>query len=154
MVEGSTKGFAMSDVGVGRRSSAERVHAMKLGFAIPIVGPAVRGAAGLSTFCRGLEDLGYGTLWVGDRLLTPVNMHSTYPGKEQPYPPQMTRYLDPVLLWTVAVTATSQVRLSQHAQQFLLGAGSPGLDLLGLRAGRAQYGQVIGVPDQDRRSRD
>jgi hypothetical protein len=26
------------------------------------------------------------------------------------------------------------------------------LDLLGLRAGRAQYGQVIGVPDQDRRS--
>jgi hypothetical protein len=29
-------------------------------------------------------------------------MHSTYPGKEQPYPPQMTRYLDPVLLWTVA----------------------------------------------------
>ena len=32
--------------------------------------------------------------------------------------------------------------------------GEPFLDLLGLRAGRAQYGQVIGVPDQDRRSRD
>ena len=39
-------------------------------------------------------------------------MHSTYPGKEQPYPPQMTRYLDPVLLWTVAATATSRVRLN------------------------------------------
>jgi alkanesulfonate monooxygenase SsuD/methylene tetrahydromethanopterin reductase-like flavin-dependent oxidoreductase (luciferase family) len=37
---------------------------------------------------------------------------STYPGKEQPYPPQMTRYLDPVLLWTVAATATSRVRLN------------------------------------------
>jgi len=81
---------------------------MKLGFAIPIVGSAVSSAAGLSAFCRGLEDLGYDTLWVADRLVTPVDMHSTYPGKEQPYPPQMTRYLDPVLLWTVAATATSR----------------------------------------------
>jgi probable F420-dependent oxidoreductase len=85
---------------------------MKLGFALPIVGPAVSGAAGLSAFCRGLEDLGYDTLWVGDRLVTPVEMHSTYPGEEQPYPPQMTRYLDPLLLWTVAATATSRVRLN------------------------------------------
>jgi alkanesulfonate monooxygenase SsuD/methylene tetrahydromethanopterin reductase-like flavin-dependent oxidoreductase (luciferase family) len=85
---------------------------MKLGFALPIVGPAISSAAGLSTFCRGLEDLGYDTLWVGDRLVTPVDMHSVYPGKEQPYPPQMTRYLDPVLLWTVAATATSRVRLN------------------------------------------
>jgi len=75
---------------------------MKLGFAIPIVGSAVSSAAGLSAFCRGLEDLGYDTLWVADRLVTPVDMHSTYPGKEQPYPPQMTRYLDPVLLFTVS----------------------------------------------------
>ncbi|MDM4143238.1 MULTISPECIES: TIGR03619 family F420-dependent LLM class oxidoreductase [Mycobacterium] len=85
---------------------------MKLGFALPIVGPAISSAAGLSAFCRGLEGLGYDTLWVGDRLVTPVDMHSTYPGKEQPYPPQMTRYLDPVLLWTVAATATSRVRLN------------------------------------------
>jgi len=85
---------------------------MKLGFALPIVGPAVSGAAGLSAFSRGLEDLGYDTLWVGDRFVQPVDMHSTYPGKEQPYPPQMKRYLDPVLLWTVAATATSRVRLN------------------------------------------
>jgi hypothetical protein len=73
----------------------ERILAMKLGFAIPIVGSTVSSAAGLSAFCRGLEDLGYDMLWVGDRLVTPVEMHSTYPGKEQLYPPQMTRYLDP-----------------------------------------------------------
>jgi hypothetical protein len=35
---------------------------MKLGFALPIVGPAISSAAGLSAFCRGLEDLGYDTL--------------------------------------------------------------------------------------------
>ncbi len=85
---------------------------MKLGFTLPIIGPAISSAAGLSAFCRGIEDLGYDTLWVGDRLLQPVDMHSIYPGKEQPYPPQMKRYLDPVLLWTVAATATSRVRLN------------------------------------------
>jgi probable F420-dependent oxidoreductase len=85
---------------------------MKLGFVIPIVGPAISSATGLSAFCRGLEDVGYDTLWVGDRLVTPVDMQATYPGKEQPYPPQMTRYLDPVLLWTVAAAATSRVRLN------------------------------------------
>jgi hypothetical protein len=85
---------------------------MKLGFAIPSVEPAVSSAVGLSAFCRGLEDQGYATLRVADRLLTPVNMQATYPGKEQPYPPQMTRYLDPVLLWTVAATATRRVRLN------------------------------------------
>ena len=85
---------------------------MKLGFVIPSVGTAVNSAAGLSAFCRALEDLGYDTLWVADRLLTPVDMQATYPGKEQPYPPQMTRNLDPVLLWTVAATATSRVRLN------------------------------------------
>jgi hypothetical protein len=48
--------------------------AIKLGFALPIVGPAITSAAGLSAFGRGLEDLGYDTLWVGDRLVTPVDM--------------------------------------------------------------------------------
>ena len=45
---------------------------MKLGFVILSVGPAVNSAAGLSAFCRALEDLGYDTLWVADRLVTPV----------------------------------------------------------------------------------
>jgi alkanesulfonate monooxygenase SsuD/methylene tetrahydromethanopterin reductase-like flavin-dependent oxidoreductase (luciferase family) len=81
---------------------------MKLGFVIPIVGPAVSGAPGLSAFCRGLEDLGYDTLWVGDRLVTPVDVDSSYLA----HGPQMTRSLDPVLLWTVAAAATSRMRLN------------------------------------------
>jgi alkanesulfonate monooxygenase SsuD/methylene tetrahydromethanopterin reductase-like flavin-dependent oxidoreductase (luciferase family) len=85
---------------------------MKLGFAIPVVGPAVSGAAGLGAFCRELEDLGYDSLWVADRLLAPVAPETPYPGREQPYPPQMTRNLDPMLLWTVAASATSRVRLN------------------------------------------
>ena len=81
---------------------------MKLGFALPIVGSAVSSAAGLSAFCRGLEDLGYDTLWVGDRLVTPVDVDSSYLAKG----PQMGRSLDPVRLRTVAATATSRVRLN------------------------------------------
>jgi probable F420-dependent oxidoreductase len=85
---------------------------MKLGFGIPVIGSAVSSSAGLSAFCRGLEDLGYDSLWVADRLVTPVTPQTPYPGKEQPFPPQMTRNLDPVLLWTVAAAATSRMRLN------------------------------------------
>ena len=83
---------------------------MKLGFTLPIVGPLVSSADGLSAFCRGLEDLGYDTLTVGDRLVMPVALSSDYPGGEPPE--QMRRYLDPVLLWTVAATATRRMRLN------------------------------------------
>jgi probable F420-dependent oxidoreductase len=83
---------------------------MKVGFTLPIVGPAITGADGLSAFCGGLEDLGYDTLTVGDRLAMPVTISSDYPGGE---PPQiMRRYLDPVLLWTVAATSTKRMRLN------------------------------------------
>jgi alkanesulfonate monooxygenase SsuD/methylene tetrahydromethanopterin reductase-like flavin-dependent oxidoreductase (luciferase family)/RNA polymerase-binding transcription factor DksA len=81
---------------------------LRLGFVIPIVRPAVSGAPGLSAFCRGLEDLGYDTLWVGDRLVTPVDVDSSCLA----HGPQMTRSLDPVLLWTVAAAATSRMRLN------------------------------------------
>ncbi|WP_326948662.1 TIGR03619 family F420-dependent LLM class oxidoreductase [Amycolatopsis sp. NBC_01307] len=80
---------------------------MKLGITLPVVGPAVSGAAGLSAFCRELEDLGYDTLWIGDRLITPVDPDSSYLTRG----PQMGRYLDPLLLLTVAATATSRMRL-------------------------------------------
>jgi probable F420-dependent oxidoreductase len=86
----------------------EETPAMKLGLVIPVVGPAVSGAPGLSAFCRGLEDLGYDTLWIGDRLVTPVDVDSGYLG----HGPQMTRSLDPVLLLSIAAAATSRIRLN------------------------------------------
>ena len=81
---------------------------MKLGFVIPLVGPSVSGASALSAFVRGLEDLGYDALWVGDRLVTPVDVGSNYLARG----PQMARSLDPMLLLTVAAAATSRVRLN------------------------------------------
>lgn len=81
---------------------------MKLGFQMPLVGPFVNGAPGLSTFSRGLEDLGYDTLWMGDRFVTPVDVGDRYLAVG----PEMARSLDPVLLLTVAAAATSRVRLN------------------------------------------
>lgn len=85
---------------------------MKLGYAIPVIGGAVGSAVGLSTYCRELEEAGYDSLWIADRFITPVAPRTPYPGSDQPYPPQMKRNLDPMLLWTVAATATSKVRLN------------------------------------------
>ncbi|TCC08649.1 TIGR03619 family F420-dependent LLM class oxidoreductase [Kribbella soli] len=81
---------------------------MQLGFMIPLVGPSVSDAPALSAFVRGLEDLGYDALWVGDRLVTPVDVGSNYLGRG----PQMSRSFDPVLLLTVAAAATSRMRLN------------------------------------------
>ncbi|MDQ0779816.1 alkanesulfonate monooxygenase SsuD/methylene tetrahydromethanopterin reductase-like flavin-dependent oxidoreductase (luciferase family) [Streptomyces aurantiacus] len=109
MVDGSPKRLAHVRCRCRRMMVCpEEVLARKLGFALPIVGPAISSATGLSAFCRGLEDLGYDTLWVGDRLITSVDVDSSYLAKG----PQMGRSLDPVLLWTVAATATSRVRLN------------------------------------------
>jgi alkanesulfonate monooxygenase SsuD/methylene tetrahydromethanopterin reductase-like flavin-dependent oxidoreductase (luciferase family) len=100
---------------------------MKLGFVIPSVGPAINSAAGLSAFCRALEDLGYDTLWVADRLLTPVDMQATYPGKEQPYPPQMTRNFDPALLWTdVFALFASLYQMLDFAGEVITRSSVPG----------------------------
>src|SRR3954465_9974825 len=49
---------------------------------------------GLSAVFLGLEDLGCDTLWVGDRLVTPVDGDSSWLA----HGPHMTRSLDPVQL--------------------------------------------------------
>lgn len=97
----------------------ERILAVKLGFALPIVGPAITSATGLSAFCSGprrpwLRHTGSAIGW-SLRL-----MHSTYPGKEQPHPPQMTRYLDPASLWTGRVGDDPGAVEREHAQHLLL----------------------------------
>ncbi|WP_198154066.1 hypothetical protein [Catenuloplanes japonicus] len=54
------------------RYARSQALAMRLGVVLPVAGPAI----GLSAFCRGLEGLGYDTLWVGDRLVA-----GGYPGR-------------------------------------------------------------------------
>jgi probable F420-dependent oxidoreductase len=61
------------------------------------------------------EEVGYDSLWVGDRLLTPESPQDFYPvggTPEAPYPPEFTAALDPIVTLTAAAAVTQRVRLS------------------------------------------
>ncbi|TQC46684.1 hypothetical protein EEB14_24555 [Rhodococcus sp. WS4] len=58
---------------------------IKLGFVIPLSGPP-SSAPRPELVLGGLEDLGYDTLWVGNRLVTPVDVDSSHLARG----PQMT----------------------------------------------------------------
>lgn len=84
---------------------------VKLGLALPQFGP-LADATRIAEFAAAAEGLGYASLWTGDRLLTPLAPTSPYPGRQpQPYPPEFTEGLDPVVTLTVAAAATTTVRL-------------------------------------------
>jgi probable F420-dependent oxidoreductase len=81
---------------------------MRLGLALPQYG-SMGDPARVADFARGAEQLGYDSLWVGDRVLTPVAPSDPYPATPQPYPPEFTRAGDPLVIWAAA--ATSDIRL-------------------------------------------
>lgn len=86
---------------------------MRLGLALPQFG-AHSGADRITSFARTSEQLGYGSLWVADRVLTPVAPGDLYPvggTPQRPYPPEFRSVLDPVVV-AAAATATTTVRLA------------------------------------------
>lgn len=85
---------------------------MRLGLNIRQFGADFTGAPDLVRAAVGAEDLGYDSLWVADRLITPVSPRSAYPGPVQPYPAEFTRGADPLVVWAAAATATRRIRLS------------------------------------------
>jgi alkanesulfonate monooxygenase SsuD/methylene tetrahydromethanopterin reductase-like flavin-dependent oxidoreductase (luciferase family) len=62
----------MPEINTGEEFSPEEAHRNAARFHDSLVGPSVSDASALSAFARGLEDLGYDALWIGDRLVTPV----------------------------------------------------------------------------------
>lgn len=111
---------------------------MRLGIALPQYG-ALADPARIGEFAAAAEGLGYASLWVGDRVLTPTRPSDFYPGggtAERPYPPEFTRFVDPLVALTVAAGTTSRVRLGTstltgtlHAPA-LLGRTLTSLDLV------------------------
>lgn len=87
---------------------------MRLGLALPQLG-AHSGADKIAAFARTSEQLGYRSLWVGDRVLAPLAPSDLYPGggsSERPYPPEFRSVLDPVVVLAAAATSTTTVRLA------------------------------------------
>jgi len=120
---------------------------MRIGLALPQFGP-LADAARIGEFAAATEELGFDSLWVGDRLLTPLRPSDPYPGRQQPYPPEFTRGLDPVVTLTLAAAATSRIGLAsstlnaaQH-NPVLLGRALTSLDVLS--GGRLTVGVGLG----------
>lgn len=75
---------------------------------MPQFGESAR--ADLARYAATAESLGVDSLWVGDRLLTPVNPSVGYAGRDT-IPEQFRAGLDPFIALAVAATATTRVRL-------------------------------------------
>jgi probable F420-dependent oxidoreductase len=84
---------------------------MKIGFALPNVGP-VSTAEAVSKVAQRAEALGYDSLWTIERLLWPVKPQSLYPGTpDGSLPEQYKHVLDPLEALTFAAAQTKKIAL-------------------------------------------
>ncbi|MFJ8041295.1 LLM class flavin-dependent oxidoreductase [Kitasatospora sp. NPDC096147] len=83
---------------------------MRLGLSIPQYGRFA--GPGLSArLAADAEEIGYDSLWVGDRILVAREPQNRYPGGTGTAPAEHRTFLDPLTLLTVAAGATRRVRL-------------------------------------------
>ncbi|WP_329070979.1 TIGR03619 family F420-dependent LLM class oxidoreductase [Amycolatopsis sp. NBC_01480] len=124
--------------------------ALRLGLALPQYGQLADPAV-IAGFAAAAERIGYSSLWTGDRVLTPVEPSDYYPGggtAEQPYPPELVRFLDPIVTLTAAAGATSTARLGTSTlvapvyPPVLLARSLTSLDLIS--GGRLDVGLGLG----------
>jgi probable F420-dependent oxidoreductase len=78
---------------------------MRLGFSLPVFGKAAATPGGIARYAREAEQAGAGSLWVGDRLLSPVNPVVPYPGYET-MPEEFHTAYDPFTALAIAAAVT------------------------------------------------
>lgn len=84
---------------------------MKMGFALPNIGP-VATAEAVSKVAQRAEALGYDSLWTIERLLWPVKPQSPYPGTPDGSLPEPYKHaLDPLDTLTFAAAQTRKIAL-------------------------------------------
>ncbi|ACU37033.1 TIGR03619 family F420-dependent LLM class oxidoreductase [Actinosynnema mirum] len=86
---------------------------MKIGFTLPQAGNVAWQAPQAARYARELEQLGADSLWVIDRLLSPVNPTLGHNGGED-FPAEFRAVLDPFVLLAVAATATERVLIGSN----------------------------------------
>lgn len=86
---------------------------MRIGFALPQFGALAHQPDQVAQFAQRIEHLGGDSLWVGDRLLAPVNPTVGYGGGTT-IPQKFHAVLDPFVLLTIAATATERVQLGTN----------------------------------------
>jgi probable F420-dependent oxidoreductase len=83
---------------------------MRVGFCLPQFGAPAQQAGQIAQFAAEAERLGAHSLWVGDRLLAPVDPVVGYGGSAT-VPEHFRAVLDPFAVLTIAATATSSAWL-------------------------------------------
>jgi probable F420-dependent oxidoreductase len=78
---------------------------MPLGFSLPVFGKAAATPGGIARYAREAEKAGAASLWVGDRLLSPVAPAVPYPGYET-MPEEFHTAQDPFVALTIAAAVT------------------------------------------------
>ncbi|MFG1639566.1 TIGR03619 family F420-dependent LLM class oxidoreductase [Amycolatopsis sp. NPDC049252] len=126
------------------------VSGTRLGLALPQYG-ALADPAAVARFAVAAEGLGFASLWVGDRILTPLEPSDLYPGggtPEHPYPEEFKTFADPFTTLATAAAVTNEVRLGMSAltgpvySPVLLARALTSLDLAS--AGRLDVGLGLG----------
>lgn len=83
---------------------------MRIGFTLPQWGAQAHEARQIVRYARELEELGAASLWVGDRLLAPVEPTVGYAGRDT-FPEVFRSRLDPFAVMAVAASATERVEI-------------------------------------------
>lgn len=83
---------------------------MKLGLALPTFGPDAC-PEGIERVSRTAEEMGYDSLWTGDRVLAPRVPTAPYPSAGGVMPRAYENHLDPLVALTFAAAHTSRLRL-------------------------------------------
>ncbi len=140
---------------------------MKLGFGLPMAGPAAT-PDGIIRVARRAEELGYDSLWTWERLLVPIHPQTGYIGTpDGSFPEHFKRTMDPLDVLTFAAAHTSRIRLGTsilvmgHYHPLTLARRTATIDILS--DGRLQLGlgqgwskdehDAMGVAMQDRARR-
>ena len=125
---------------------------MRLGFALPQIG-SIAGPDALITVAERAEDLGFGGLWVLDRILYPVNPQAPYPVGDGTLPILYKMVLDPLETLTFVAARTKRIALGTSVlnlpwyKPVLLARRLSTLDVLS--GGRLRVGFGIGwSPDE------
>lgn len=99
------------------RTTPGPVSGLRLGLALPQYG-ALADPAAVARFATAAEDLGFASLWVGDRILAPREPSDLYPGggtPEHPYPREFETFADPFTTLAAAAAVTRMARLGMSA---------------------------------------
>ncbi|WP_326701257.1 TIGR03619 family F420-dependent LLM class oxidoreductase [Streptomyces sp. NBC_01754] len=89
---------------------------MRIGFTLPQMGPLAHQAHEIGRFAKEAEELGADSLWVGDRILAPVEPSVGYGGGDG-IPEVFRTVLDPFAVMAVAAAATERAEIGANVLQ-------------------------------------